>query len=98
MRLAIARSSFYNADVYCQDSRLAKKVLREQPVSIMAIEFDLVGRETGCDVIQWGNRSNVLPQYVVLIERDRIRRSYLVNALFNAGFRSGDSTTFFKAL
>jgi hypothetical protein len=96
MRLAIARSSFYNADVYCQDSRLAKKILREHPVSIMAIEFDLVGRENGCDVIQWGKRVNVLPEYIVLIERDRVRRTYLVNALCNAGFRSGDNTTFFK--
>ena len=96
MRLAITKSGFYHADVYCSESRLAKKILREQHISILAIDYYLSGRETGSDVIRWAHSTNLLPDYVVLIERDREKRNHLASSLHIAGFRSNDNTTFIK--
>jgi len=70
MRLAISTSNFYHADIYCADSRSAKKILREKSVSIVALDFYLAGRETGSEVIRWAKTHGVLPSYVVVIERD----------------------------
>ena len=98
MRLAITKSGFYNADDYCADARSAKRLLREKAYSILAIDYDLVGRDTGCDVIKWADLHSVLPSYVVLIERQRHLRSQLAQCLRLAGFRSADDTTFIKQL
>lgn len=96
MRLAVARSGFYRADKYCADSRSARRALRENAVSILAIEYYLAGAEQGDAVICWANEKNLLPQNVVIIERDRNKRKCLSDALRNVGFRTLDNTTFFK--
>lgn len=96
MRLAIAKSNHYCADIYCVDSRSAKKALREESISILAIEFYLVGRETGIELLRWAKNHNVLPNYVVIIERNRDKRSELSHALRRSGYRSTDETTFIR--
>ena len=97
MRLAITQSGFYNADMYCSDAKQAKKILKEHPISILAIDFYLKGRSNGSDIIQWAHRANVLPAYVILLERDRSKRSTLANSLASIGFRTSDMTTFIKS-
>ena len=97
MRLAITRTGFYNADYYCADSRSAKKLLREKSISILAIDYYLVGREDGCDVLLWAEQNRVLPSYVVVIERARDKRQHLVQSLINLGYRSNDDVNFVKA-
>ena len=97
MRLAITRSGYYYADLYCTESRLAKKVLRERDVSVLAIDFDIAGRETGCDLIEWANRLDVLPELVVVIEKDRIKRDMLASRLHVAGFQSKDNINYLKS-
>lgn len=96
MRLAVTRSGFYHADIYCVDSRSAKQTLKEQPVSILAIEFYLTGRENGCDVLEWAVKQHLLPCFIVVIERDRSKRAVLSEKLFSAGYQSADNTTFVK--
>ena len=96
MRLAVTRSGFYNADIYCVDSRSAKQKLKEEFISILAIDFYLKGRESGCDVIDWAYKQNLLPCHIVIIERDRIRRRILLQQLLSMGYRSKDETTFIK--
>ncbi len=96
MRLAVARSGFYRADQYCADSRSARRALRENAFSILAIEYYLAGSENGDDVLQWANGKNLLPQNVVVIERDRTKRKYMSDVLKSIGFRTVDDTTFFK--
>jgi hypothetical protein len=96
MRIAVARSGFYRADTYCADSRSARRALREHAFSILAIEYYLAGAENGDAVLRWANDKNLLPQNVVIIERDRSKRKSLSNVLRRIGFRSVDDTTFFK--
>jgi hypothetical protein len=96
MRLAISRSGVYHADFYCVDTRSAKRVLREHDISIVAIDYHLVGRDTGCDIIDWAIKNNVLPSYVVLIEYDRFKRVRLAKELKMGGYSSVDETTFIK--
>ncbi len=96
MRLAITKYGTYSADVYCSDTRSAKRTLREIPVSILAIDYDLVGRENGEQLIRWAKEHSVLPSYVVVTERDRGRREKLSNVLRAVGFRSADQTNFIK--
>ncbi len=96
MRLAITRSGFYNADLYCADTRTAKRVLREKNISILAIDYYLVGQGNGCDIIDWAKRNAVLPNFIVVIERNRNKRALLSNTLRNIGYRSGDDTTFIR--
>lgn len=97
MRLAVARSGFYRADKYCADSRSARRALRENAVSILAIEYYLAGNEQGDAILIWASEKNLLPQNVVVIERDRSKRKCLSDALKSVGFRSADNTTFFKS-
>lgn len=96
MRLAITRSGFYNADMYCADTRTAKKSLRESYVSILAVDYYLAGRENGDDLICWADKNSVLPNFVVIIERDRSKRLLLANRLQTMGYRSNDDVTFVK--
>ncbi len=96
MRLAISKYGTYSADVYCSDTRSAKRTLRESPVSILAIDYDLVGSETGEHLIRWAKEHSVLPNYVVVTERDRNHREQLSNVLKSVGFRSADQTTFIR--
>lgn len=96
MRLAVSKAGFYQADFYCSDSRSAKKILNERQVSIVAIDFYLVGRDTGCDFLRWGLIKNLLPSFVVITERDRNKRIQLANTLCSGGYRSADNTTFIK--
>ncbi len=96
MRLAITRSGFYNADLYCADTRTAKKTLREKNISILAIDYYLVGRGNGCDLVRWAAQNSVLPSFVIVIERDRVKRILLANLLQKIGYRSADQTTFIK--
>lgn len=96
MRLAVSKREFYHADIYCADSQSAKKVLREKPISILAIDYYLVGREKGDELIKWGSAKNYLPNNIVITESDRIKRNLLANALSLNGYRSGDGTNFMK--
>ena len=96
MRLAITKSGFYNADRYCADGRSAKRLLRENQYSILAIDYHLVGQDTGCDLIEWAHSHAVLPSYVGLLERERGLRRQLASRLRHVGFRSVDDITFIK--
>lgn len=96
MRLAITKSGFYNADYYCADTRSAKRMLREQNVSLLAIDYYLIGKGNGCELIEWAHANTCLPNYVVIIERDRARRLELARALQKAGLASRDQTNFLK--
>lgn len=96
MRLAISKHNLFSADIYCADSRSAKRVLKEQPVSILSIDYELVGRESGEQLIYWAQDHRVLPQYVVVTERDRSHREKLSLALQLAGFRTADKTTYIR--
>lgn len=96
MRLAITRSGFFAADHYCADARSAKKTLREQKVSLVAIDYDLVGNSNGCDLLAWAAQQALLPHYVVVIENNRVRRTQLAIQLQKVGYRSGDQATFVR--
>ncbi len=96
MRLAISKHGFYHADVYCRDSDYAKKMLRENAISIVAVDYFIDGRENGQNVISWAIKKNVLPQFVVITEKDRTKRMVLMSALMDGGYCSPDGTTFMK--
>lgn len=96
MRLAITKSGHYQADIYCADARAARRILRENPVSLLAIDFQLSGKGTGHDVLQWAHKHRVLPDFVVIVARDRSHRLSLGSTLEKLGFRSADSTSYFR--
>ena len=96
MRLAVTRSGHYAADIYCVDSKSAKKQLKEKFVSILALDYYLAGRENAVDLIVWANKEKVLPTFVVLLERNREKRRELTNVLSSVGFKTSDYTTFIK--
>lgn len=96
MRLAITRSGFFTADHYCADARSAKKILRENKVSLVAIDYQLVGETNGCEVLAWAAKHALLPNYVVVIENNRVWRTQLAIQLQKVGYRSGDQTTFIR--
>lgn len=96
MRLAISKRGFYHADIYCKDSVFAKRALRENSISIVAVDYFLNGRDNGKNVIAWAIEKNVLPQFVVITESDRTKRQLLMSALIDGGYCSPDGTTFMK--
>ncbi|MFL0801024.1 MAG: hypothetical protein K6L80_11275 [Agarilytica sp.] len=96
MRLAVSKQGSYSADFYCANSYSAKKVLNEQMISIMAVDYYLNGRENGKSVLSWAIEKNVLPQFVVITEKDRTKRMALMSALVDGGYASPDGTTFIK--
>ncbi len=96
MRLAVTKSGHYHADVYCSNAREARKLLREKSVSVLAIDFHLAGRDTGNEILKWAHQHDVLPNYVVIVARDRTQRITLASSLEKIGFRSADKTTYFR--
>lgn len=96
MRLAVTKSGHYHADVYCANAREARKILREKAVSVLAIDFQLTGKDTGNEILKWAHQHDVLPNYVVIVAKDRIHRISLASSLENIGFRSADKTTYFR--
>lgn len=96
MRLAITRSGFYTADHYCADTRSAKKILREKNVSLVAIDYELVGQGNGCEILDWAAKHALLPSHIVVLESNRVRRTLLAVQLQKIGYRSGDQTTYIK--
>lgn len=96
MRLSISKRESYHADIYCADSKAAKKALREQWVSVMALDFYLRGRDNGKTILQWAKEKQLLPQYVVITESDRDKRIVLSAELSRCGYNTADGTTFVK--
>ena len=96
MRLAVTKCGHYEADVYCSNAREARRILREKSVSMLAIDFQLAGKDTGNEILRWANEHDVLPNYVVIVARDRAQRISLANSLEQIGFRSADKTTYFR--
>ena len=96
MRVALSKRQCYHADIYCSDSNFAKKTLRENQISILAVDFYLAGRENGTDVLAWAITKQLLPRYVVLTESDRNKRVLLTKELIKGGYSSADETTFIK--
>ena len=96
MRVALSKREFYHADIYCSDSNSAKKTLRENYISILAIDFYLNGRENGTHFLVWAKTKQLLPTYVVVTESDRNKRVLLAEELTKGGYNSADGTTFIK--
>lgn len=96
MRLAVSRRGNYHADFYCSDSNSAKKILNENCISIIAVDYYLNGRDNGQHVLEWAIRKNVLPSFVVITESDRTKRMTLMSELLDGGYCSPDGTTFMK--
>lgn len=96
MRVAVSKRGSYHADVYCEDSQSAKKVLKEQSISILAVDFYLKGRENGKTILAWAREKRLLPQFVVVIENDRSKRALLAIELLKARYSTADGTTFIK--
>jgi hypothetical protein len=96
MRIAISKRESYQADIYCSDGTRAKRALKENPISVLAIDYHLLGRENGARVLAWARTKNLLPSYVVITEGDRPKRVILANELTKAGFNTADGCTFIK--
>ena len=96
MRIALSKRECYHADIYCSDSNSAKKTLRENQISILAVDFYLYGRENGTRVLAWARTKKLLPPYVVVTESDRNKRVLLAEELTKGGYNSADGTTFIK--
>jgi len=96
MRIALSKRECYHADIYCRDGTSAKKTLRENHISILAVDFYLHGRENGTHVLAWARAKQLLPAYVVVTESDRNKRILLAEELTKGGYCSVDGTTFIK--
>ncbi len=96
MRVALSKRECYHADIYCNDSNSAKKTLRENYISILAVDFYLFGRENGTRVLAWAREKKLLPPYVVITESDRNKRVALAVELTKGGYSTADGTTFIK--
>lgn len=96
MRVALGKNEYYHADIYCSDSHSAKKTLKENYISILAVDFYLYGRENGTHVLAWARTRQLLPHYVVVTESDRTKRVVLAEELSKGGYSTADGTTFIK--
>jgi len=96
MRVAVSKRGNYHADVYCADSQSAKKTLKENCVSILAVDFYLNGRDNGQTILEWAREKHLLPQFVVVTESDRNKRVLLALELTKGGYCTADGTTFMK--
>ncbi|AJQ97233.1 hypothetical protein [Gynuella sunshinyii] len=96
MRVAITRRGNYHADVYCEDTHSAKRVLKENSISVLAIDFYLNGRGDGKSILEWARTKALLPQFVVITETDRSKRALLTAELSKAGYASSDNTNFIR--
>ncbi len=96
MRVAVSKRGNYQADIYCADSNAAKKILKENHISTLAVDFYLKGRETGKTVLEWAREKQLLPQYVVITESDRTKRVVLALLLTKSGYSTVDGSNFIK--
>jgi response regulator of citrate/malate metabolism len=96
MRIAVSKRGSYQADIYCIDSNAAKKALKENHVSLLAVDFYLKGRDSGKTVLDWAREKQLLPQFVVITESDRSKRVILALSLTKSGYSTIDGATFVK--
>ena len=96
MRVAVSKRGSYNADIYCSDSQSVKKILKENRVSILAVDFYLKGRDNGKTILSWAREKHLLPQFVVVTESDRNKRDLLALELSRGGYQTADGSTFMK--
>lgn len=96
MRLAVSKRGNYQADIYCADTNAAKKTLKENQVSLLAVDFYLKGRDSGKELLEWANEKQLLPQYVVITESDRSKRVLLALLLTKSGYSTVDGANFIK--
>ncbi|WP_317932239.1 hypothetical protein [Halioxenophilus sp. WMMB6] len=96
MRVALGKRAVFSADLYCRDSRSAKKALNELVISVLAVDFSLHGRDNSCVVLRWAQSRSRLPNRVVLTESDRSRRAQLGTLLNSCGYRSIDGANFYR--
>lgn len=96
MRVAVSKRGNYQADVYCIDSNTAKRTLKENPVSVLAVDFYLKGRDSGKEVLEWAREKQLLPQFVIITESDRNKRVLLALVLTKSGYSTVDGATFVK--
>jgi hypothetical protein len=96
MRVAVSKRGAYQADVYCIDGNAAKKTLKENPVSVLAVDFYLKGRDSGKAVLEWAREKQLLPQFVIITESDRNKRVLLALVLTKSGYSTLDGATFVK--
>jgi DNA-binding NarL/FixJ family response regulator len=96
MRVALSKRGAYQADVYCIDGNAAKKTLKENPVSVLAVDFYLKGRDSGKTVLEWAREKQLLPQFVVITESDRNKRVLLALVLTKSGYSTLDGATFVR--
>ncbi len=96
MRLAVSKRGNYQADIYCADTNAAKKTLKENQVSLLAVDFYLKGRDSGKELLEWASEKQLLPQYVVITESDRNKRVLLALLLTKSGYSTVDGANFIK--
>jgi hypothetical protein len=96
MRVAVSKRGNYQADIYCADSNAAKKTLKENPVSLLAVDFYLNGRDNGKSFLEWASEKQLLPQYVLFTESDRNKRVLLALLLTKSGYCTVDGANFIK--
>jgi response regulator of citrate/malate metabolism len=96
MRLAVSKRGNYQADIYCADTNAAKKTLKENQVSLLAVDFYLKGRDSGKELLEWASEKQLLPQYVVITESDRNKRVLLALLLTKSGYCTVDGANFIK--
>lgn len=96
MRVALSKRECYHADIYCSDSNSAKRTLKENSISILAVDYYLYGRENGACVLAWARSKQLLPHYVVVTESDRNKRNALAEELTKGGYNTTDGATFIK--
>lgn len=96
MRVAVSKRGSYQADVYCNDGSTAKRMLKENPVSLLAVDFYLKGRDSGKVLLEWAREKQLLPPFVVITESDRNKRVLLALVLTKSGYSTVDGATFVK--
>ena len=96
MYIAVSRNLRFDVDSYCQDARTAKRLLRENSISRMAIGYRLNGRENGVDLLSWAAYKALLPPHIYLCENNPTQRKYLVDALLRLKYKTGDNIRFIK--
>lgn len=96
MRVLIGNTLAYAVDRFCPTARDGKRVLKENTVSMLYIDHQLLGRETGTDTLHWSLQNNLTPRWVVLVSPNRSRRLAMGGLLEARGYRSVDGINFQK--
>lgn len=94
MRVLIGHQHAYPVERICPTLQEGKRILREQPVNHVFIDYNIDRNGSGDDILRWAFTHKVFPHKVTLVTNKVDQRSQMGRTLVAQGYVTIDGINF----